>query len=183
MRISARVIFGSLAHDDPPPPTRQTSAKKGPFLYSQCQAIHARSLLPCMDSPARKITYSSSVRSKIPILMSALPDASNPPHDPSNEDASVVKTYKFSQPIGIPTYLIAIVGGHLSFATLGERTGIYAEPTMIENAKWEFERDAERFLAAAEKVVSKYSWTRYDSVVLPPSFPVSASSQQHLLVT
>lgn len=30
-------------------------------LYSQCQAIHARSLVPCFDTPANKQTYDAKV--------------------------------------------------------------------------------------------------------------------------
>ncbi|KDN39017.1 hypothetical protein K437DRAFT_228230 [Tilletiaria anomala UBC 951] len=147
----------------------QTAAKTAPFLYSQCQAIHARSMLPCFDSPARKVTYTSRVRSRIPVLMSALPTHAAPGDPFPSGDGE--KEYTFEQRIGIPTYLIAVVGGVLDFRALGPRTGIYAEAPVVENAKWEFERDAEHFLQAAEKIVSPYSWTRYDSVVLPPSFP------------
>ncbi|VDK59148.1 unnamed protein product [Anisakis simplex] len=42
-------------------PPEQTADKKGPYLFSQCQPTHARSLLPCMDTPAVKQTYDSEV--------------------------------------------------------------------------------------------------------------------------
>lgn len=149
----------------------QTHAKKTPFLYSQCQAIHARSLLPCMDTPSRKITYSAQVTSTIPVLMSAL-------QQPQQTKSSTI--YKFHQPVPIPTYLIAIVGGLLAFRSLGPRTGVWAEPPDADKVQWEFERDAERFLHEAEKLVSPYSWTRYDSVVLPPSFPYGGMENANL---
>jgi leukotriene-A4 hydrolase len=43
-------------------PACSTNSKKHPFLFTQCQAIHARSLLPCFDSPGIKATYSATVR-------------------------------------------------------------------------------------------------------------------------
>ncbi|KAJ9476995.1 Leucine aminopeptidase 2 [Pseudozyma hubeiensis] len=149
----------------------QTAGKTNPFLYSQCQAIHCRSLVPCIDSPSHKITYTATVKSRIPVLMSALKDDAKP-DSPG--------TYHFKQPVGIPSYLIAIVGGDLEFRKLGERTGIWAEPPNADAVQWEFEADAERFLEHAEKVISPYSWTRYDSVVLPPSFPYGGMENANL---
>lgn len=149
----------------------QTAGKTNPFLYSQCQAIHCRSLVPCIDSPSHKITYTATVQSRIPVLMSALKDESK---------TAEAGTYHFKQPVGIPSYLIAIVGGDLEFRKLGERTGIWAEPPNADAVQWEFEADAERFLEHAEKVISPYSWTRYDSVVLPPSFPYGGMENANL---
>ncbi|CAO1615221.1 unnamed protein product [Sympodiomycopsis kandeliae] len=157
----------------------QTAAKTAPFLYSQCQAIHCRSLVPIFDSPWWKITYTATVKSQYPILMSALPvdpsDHSKFLEPETPEDAIAhpeqVRTYAFSQKVSIPSYLIAIVAGHLGFAFLGPRTGLWAEKPDLARCKWEFEEGAEKYLEALEDIVSPYSWTRYDSVVLPPSFP------------
>ncbi|MBK7587597.1 MAG: hypothetical protein IPI22_04330 [Bacteroidetes bacterium] len=33
-----------------------------PYLFTQCESIHARSLLPCQDAPANRITYEAQVQ-------------------------------------------------------------------------------------------------------------------------
>lgn len=157
----------------------QTAGKTAPFLYSQCEAIHGRALLPCQDTPAYKMTYTSSVKSEIPVLMSALPTHGHE-YGAELNASSEIREYTFEQKISIPTYLIAILGGHVAFRSLGPRTGVYAEPPLADKAQWEFEADAEKFLAAAEKLVSPYSWTRYDCVILPPSFPMGGMENANL---
>ncbi len=39
----------------------QTSGKKHPFVYTQCEAILTRTLLPCQDTPAVKTPYDIKV--------------------------------------------------------------------------------------------------------------------------
>ena len=48
--------------------------KAQPFLYTQCQPILARSLIPCQDTPAVKLSYRARVRAPAPLvaLMSAV---------------------------------------------------------------------------------------------------------------
>ncbi|KPV73418.1 uncharacterized protein RHOBADRAFT_55163 [Rhodotorula graminis WP1] len=148
----------------------QTDSGKYPFVYAQCQAIHARSLLPCFDTPAVKATYAATVHSTLPILLSAL--RISPPLDaPAPPIDGTVYTTTWAQKNAIPSYLIGIVGGELVFRALGERTGVWAQPGVIERAHWEFKEDTERMVTTAEKLLGPYRWGRHDQVILPASFP------------
>jgi leukotriene-A4 hydrolase len=44
-----------------------------PYMFSQCQAIHARSLFPCQDTPDVKSTYDFYIRSPLPVIASGVP--------------------------------------------------------------------------------------------------------------
>ncbi|GAA5863563.1 hypothetical protein JCM3774_006527 [Rhodotorula dairenensis] len=148
----------------------QTDSKRYPFMYSQCQAIHARSLLPCMDTPATKATYRARVRSTLPVLLSA--QRTVPPlEDGVPEIDGTEHEYVWEQKVKIPSYLIALAGGELAFRPLGARTGIWAEPGKVDACAYEFEQDAERMVSTAEQLCGPYRWGRYDALVLPSSFP------------
>ncbi len=143
-------------------PAEQTLDGTAPFLFTQGQAILTRTWIPVQDSPAVRFTYSAKV--KTPKGMIALMSAENPTQ---MNDASEY-TFKMEKPI--PAYLMALAVGNLQFQSLGARSGVYAEPGMIEKSAYEF-ADMEQMLLAAEKLYGPYEWGRYDVLVLPPSFP------------
>lgn len=58
---------------------QMTADKRHPFLFTQCQAIHARSLFPCQDTPRVKFTFSASV-GLILITSCMLLNFTNPKH-------------------------------------------------------------------------------------------------------
>ncbi|CAI5757475.1 unnamed protein product [Candida verbasci] len=140
-------------------PKEATDGKKEPYLFCQCQAIHARSLFPSFDTPAIKSTFTLSATSPLPTLMSGLPV--------KQED----NTYYFKQPVPIPSYLISIASGDLTSAEIGPRSKVYSEPCNIDDCKWEFEKDMENFIQIAEKLIFQYEWTNFDSLIITMGYP------------
>ena len=150
---------------------KQTAGKKHPFLFTQSQAILARTWLPCQDSPGVRFSYTAKVQ--VPAELLAVMSAENP----TEKNTEGIYTFKMEQ--AIPAYLMALGVGNLEFQNLGEHTGIYAEPEMIEKAAYEF-AETENMLEIAESMYGKYAWDRYDMLLLPPSFPFGGMENPRL---
>lgn len=151
----------------------QTSGGAHPFLFSQCQPLHARSIFPCQDSPAVRFTYTAEIRVPHPLIaVMAAASLSVQPEDGVN-------VCRFEMPQPIPSYLFALGVGNITSKDLGERCRIYAEPDMIEAAAWEF-AEVESMLSEAEKLFGPYIWDRYDMLLMPPSFPFGGMENPRL---
>ncbi|KAE9589296.1 putative leukotriene-A(4) hydrolase [Lupinus albus] len=162
----------------------QTFNKAHPFVYTQCQAIHARSVFPCQDTPAVRICYSA--RLNIPEQLSAVMAARHVERRAPNSDelfgllpvwkeswcgeGRVVEEFVMEQPV--PPYLFAFAVGELGNREVGPRTRVYAEavPAVLDSAAREF-AGTEDMIREGEKLFGKYEWERFDLLVLPPSFP------------
>jgi len=155
----------------------QTSGKTQPLMYTQCQAILARTLLPCQDTPAVKCKYDAKI-SCVPPLVAVCSGREVCPV--RSEDDGYV-TYTYHQPVPIPSYLIAIVCGLLEKGTLGPRCAVWSERELLEASVNEFKVDTEKYLQIAEKITSiPYDWGFYDVVVLPGSFPYGGMENPNL---
>jgi aminopeptidase N len=151
----------------------QTAGGAHPFLFSQCQAIHARSVVPLKDTPRRRLRYRAELT--VPRALRGLMAAAFVERREVGDHAVEV----WEMPQSIPPYLIAFAVGELAAADVGPRSRVWAEPPMLAAAAWEF-AGADEMLTRAETLFGPYPWERFDLLVMPPSFPYGGMENPRL---
>jgi leukotriene-A4 hydrolase len=150
----------------------QTTGQQQPFVYSINHPNLARSWIPIQDTPAVRMTYDATLR--VPAgLMAVMSAAGNP------TVANGSGVYTFHMPHPVPAYLIAFAAGRLAFHPFDHRTGVYAEPELMDDARWELQRLPEMVLAA-ERLAGPMPFSRHDVLFLPPK--PGLSGMEHPMV-
>ncbi|MEZ4398793.1 MAG: M1 family metallopeptidase [Kofleriaceae bacterium] len=151
----------------------QTAGGVHPFLFSQCQAIHARAVVPLQDTPRLRIRYTAALT--VPRALTVVMAAA---HRGRVEDGEVaVERWEMPQPI--PPYLLAFAVGDLAAHELSPRCRVWAEPAQLAAAAYEF-AEVEPMIAAAEALFGPYDWDRFDLLTMPPSFPYGGMENPRL---
>lgn len=151
----------------------QTAGGAAPFLYSQCQAIHARSVVPLPDTPRVRIRYRAELT--VPPGVEALMAAGFVGREPRGGEVC----FRFAMDEPIPPYLFAFAVGQLASRDLGPRTRVWAEPPVLERAAFEFASVGD-MLDAAERLFGPYPWGRFDLLTMPPAFPYGGMENPRL---
>ena len=151
----------------------QTKGGVQPFLFSQCQAIHARSIIPLQDTPRLRVRYTAelTVPRELQVVMAAA--------DRGRREDGAVAVHRFEMPQPIPPYLFAFAVGDLASRDLSPRCRVWAEPAMVDAAAHEF-AGVEAMVVAAEELFGPYDWERFDILTMPPSFPYGGMENPRL---
>lgn len=136
-----------------------------PFVYTQGEAINARTYIPCQDTPSVKFKFGATL--VVPTDLRGLIAASEHVGRTQTESCAVEE---WNMPFPITSYLIAFAVGDLVSEELSDRSRVWAQPHMLEKAANEF-RDIPKLMAAGERLFGEYPFGRYDVLVMPDAFP------------
>jgi aminopeptidase N len=151
----------------------QTAGGKHPYLFSQCQAIHARSVIPLQDTPRVRVQVEAELT--IPSQLRSLMAAAFV--DRKVDNGTAVETWTMPQPV--PPYLLGLAVGDVVSRDVGPRSRVWAEPAVIDRAAWEF-AEIDQHLRSGEALFGPYDWDRFDVLVMPPSFPYGGMENPRL---
>src|SRR5579863_1795173 len=151
--------------------TPEQAGSGAPFLYTQSETTLARTWVPCQDTPGVRMTYDATIR--VPPQFLALMSAENPTEKRSDG------VYHFHMPQAVPSYLLALAVGDLTFKAFDHRSGVYALPSVIDKAAWEL-AETPKMIVAAEQLYGPYRWGRYDLLILPASYPLGGMENPRL---
>lgn len=119
------------------------------YMFTQCQAIHTRSVFPCQDTPDVKGTVQFNIESPLPVIASGLPTGDKD-LGKSADGAIETKKYTFEQKIPIPSYLFALASGDIAKAPIGPRSVVATGPRELKAAQWELEECIEKYIETVE---------------------------------
>ena len=126
-----------------------------PYMFTQCQAIHTRSIFPCQDTPDVKGTVEFRIESPLPVIASGIATGVKDLGTRSNSTISA-KLYTFEQNIPIPSYLFALASGDIVKAPIGPRSKVATGPKELSAAQWELEESTERYIETVEVCIVPY---------------------------
>lgn len=145
-----------------------TEGKRHPLVYTLFEPTEGASAIPGQHTPQVRLTYEIHVHTNDPDLIALSSVSNNPTTKSSTGEYRGMKMNR-----QIPLYLLSLHVGHLTFHRFDERTGVYAEPEALEEAKTAFAKLPE-YLSAAEEICGPYNWGTYTPIQLGWQFPYGA---------
>ncbi len=151
----------------------QTKGKRHPYLFTQFQALHAPSLVPCQNTPNIRFSYSAEIT--VPKALRALMAANHL----GREEQGELAIERYRMPQRIPAYLMAIAVGDLVSRDITDRCRVWSEVELVDAAAAEFAQVGQ-MMDVAEGLFGPYDWERFDLLILPPSFPYGGMENPRL---